>query len=73
LSEWLSFQNKTTTGRLVSFFDPKALAQEVCDLLDNSVERDRLGANARAFAQQNYDLQTVCLPKQLAWVEGLGL
>jgi glycosyltransferase involved in cell wall biosynthesis len=59
------------TGRLVNFFDPKALAQEVCDLLDNPAERVRLGANARAFAQQNYDLQTVCLPKQLAWVEGL--
>ena len=59
------------TGRLVNFFDFKALTQEVCDLLDNPAERARLGANARAFAQQNYDLQTVCLPKQLAWVEGL--
>jgi glycosyltransferase involved in cell wall biosynthesis len=60
------------TGKLVNFFDAKALAQEVCDLLNNPDERARLGANARAFAQQNYDLQTVCLPKQLAWVEGLG-
>jgi glycosyltransferase involved in cell wall biosynthesis len=60
------------TGRLVSFFDPKALAQEVCDLLDNPAERDRLGANARQFAQQNYDLQTVCLPKQLEWVERIN-
>jgi glycosyltransferase involved in cell wall biosynthesis len=60
------------TGKLVNFFDAKALAQEVCDLLDKPAERDRLGANARQFAQQNYDLQTVCLPKQLAWVEGLG-
>ena len=59
------------TGRLVNFFDPKALTQEVCDLLDNPAERARLGANARAFAQQNYDFQTVCLPKQLEWVEGL--
>ena len=57
------------TGKLVSFFGPKALAQEVCDLLENPAERARLGANARQFAQQNYDLQTVCLPKQLAWVE----
>jgi glycosyltransferase involved in cell wall biosynthesis len=60
------------TGKLVSFFDAQALTQEVCDLLDNPVERARLGANARQFAQTNYDLQTVCLPKQLAWVEGLG-
>ena len=60
------------TGRLVNFFDAKALVKEVCDLLDNPAERVRLGANARQFAQSNYDLQTVCLPKQLAWVERLG-
>ena len=59
------------TGRLVNFFDPAALAQTVCELLNNPEERTRLGANARAFAQANYDLQTVCLPKQLAWVEQL--
>ena len=59
------------TGRLVNFFDSKTLTQEVCDLLENPAERSRLGANARRFAQSNYDLQTICLPKQLAWVEGL--
>ena len=59
------------TGKLVNFFDPAALAQSVCELLNNPEERIRLGANARAFAQANYDLQTVCLPKQLAWVEQL--
>jgi glycosyltransferase involved in cell wall biosynthesis len=59
-------------GRLVNFFDAQALANEVCDLLDKPEERRRLGHNARVFAQQNYDLQTVCLPKQLAWVEGVG-
>ena len=59
------------TGMLVNFFDPSALAQSVCELLNKPEERSRLGANARAFAQANYDLQTVCLPKQLAWVEQL--
>jgi hypothetical protein len=59
------------TGKLVNFFDHAQLAKEVCDLLDKPEERQRLGANARSFAQQNYDLQTVCLPKQLAWVQGL--
>lgn len=57
------------TGNLVNFFDPAALAQSVCELLKNPAKRIRLGANARAFAQANYDLQTICLPKQLAWVE----
>ena len=59
------------TGLLVNFFDAQALAQGVCDLLQNPEERKRLGDNARAFAQVNYDLQTVCLPKQLAWVKQL--
>lgn len=59
------------TGQLVNFFDPTALAKAVCDLLDNPAERARLGANARVFAQQNYDLHNVCLPRQLAWVKGL--
>lgn len=57
------------TGRLVNFFDSHALANEVCDLLANDAERQRLGNNARTFAQQHYDLQKVCLPQQLAWLE----
>ena len=59
------------TGMLVNFFDPSALAQSVCELLNNPEERTRLSANARVFAQANYDLQTVCLPKQLEWVAQL--
>ncbi len=59
------------TGRLVNFFDGQALVREVFELLDNPAERLRLGAAARAFARQHYDLKTVCLPGQVAWVEGL--
>ena len=59
------------TGRLVNFFDVPGLANEVCALLDDPVARQRLGANARAFAQATYDLKTVCLPRQLHWVQGL--
>lgn len=59
------------TGRLVGFFDGQALVREVCDLLDHPAERARLGAAARAFARERYDLKTVCLPGQVAWVEGL--
>lgn len=60
------------TGRLVPFFDGKALVEQVCELADDAALRSRLGAAARAFAQTNYDLKTVCLPRQLAWVEQLG-
>ena len=59
------------TGRLVDFFDVPGLANQVCALLGDPLARQRLGANARAFAQANYDLKTVCLPKQLQWVQGL--
>ncbi len=60
------------TGRLVDFFDVPKLVDEVCGLLDDPDHRVRLGANARAFAQANYDLQTVCLPRQLEWVQTLA-
>ena len=61
------------TGRLVQFFDVAGLASAVCALLDDPAARQRLGTNARAFAQAHYDLKAVCLPRQLAWVEGAGL
>jgi glycosyltransferase involved in cell wall biosynthesis len=53
---------------LVNFFDHAALLNAVCDLLDQPQERQRLGANARQFAQQHYDLHSVCLPRQIQWV-----
>ena len=60
------------TGRLVNFFDAQALARSVVELLDDPDERAQLGRNARRFAQANYDLQSICLPRQLAWVNALG-
>ncbi len=59
------------TGRLVDFFDPQALVNEVCHLLADPSSRVRLGREARAFAQRYYDLKTVCLPAQLAWIDRL--
>ncbi len=59
------------TGRLVDFFDPKGLANEVCNLLADPVARERLGKAAREFACAGYDLKTVCLPRQMAWVNSL--
>ena len=60
------------TGRLVDFFDFAALAGQVCALLDHPAQRQRLGAQARAFARAHYDLRTACLPGQLQWVRLLG-
>ena len=60
------------TGRLVPFFDADGLAHEVAGLLADAPQRARLGANARADAVARYDLAAVCLPRQIAWVEGLA-
>ena len=60
------------TGLLINFFEPAALVEGVVKLLDNPSERKRLGENARKFAQSNYDLQKVCLPKQIEWVTSLA-
>ena len=57
------------TGCLVDFFDVKALAENVCSLLDDPDKRSALGSQARLFVQERYDLERVCLPGQIAWVE----
>ncbi|SMP82340.1 Glycosyltransferase involved in cell wall bisynthesis [Desulfonatronum zhilinae] len=61
------------TGRLVDFFDVQGFADNVTELLNNPKERCRLGRKAREFAVANYDLKTVCLPRQIEWVEGLAV
>ncbi len=60
------------TGRLVDFFDVAGLSNEVCALLDEPDVRQRLGVAARARAIAQYDLNTVCLPQQLGWVDRLA-
>jgi glycosyltransferase involved in cell wall biosynthesis len=59
------------TGRLVDFFDAQQVARQVGGLLGDPQARARLGQQARAFAQQRFDLQSVCLPRQLDWVHRL--
>ena len=45
---------------------------KVCALAADADARAQLGANARAFARATYDLKTICLPRQLAWVKALA-
>jgi len=59
------------SGLLVDFFSIDDLVRSICRLLDDPQTRQRLGAAARRTAITGYDLNTVCLPKQLAWVEAL--
>ncbi|UOD50401.1 glycosyltransferase family 4 protein [Orrella daihaiensis] len=57
------------TGVLTPFFDPKQLAQNVTQLLNDPDKRERLGRNAREFAVKHYDLKQVCLPKLMSIIE----
>lgn len=62
------------TGKLVNFFDYQAIAETICQLLENPEEREYLGKNARELVQQKYDLEKkkICLAQQLQWVADLG-
>ena len=59
-------------GRLVPFFEVSAWSDTLSALLDDAEVRARFGAAARAEAVARYDLQRVCLPQQVAWVEALA-
>ena len=60
------------TGALVDFFDGKGMVEKIGELLDDASMRARLGQAARDFACNHYDLETVCLPRQLEWVANLA-
>lgn len=60
------------TARLVDFFDAEALVDETVGLLENPEMRARLGRAARDYIVENYDLKSVCLPRQMAWVDTLS-
>lgn len=58
-------------GRLVPFFDLDAWVSTIDELLENQSLRSDQGINARQTVLSNYDLRTVCVPKQLDWVHSL--
>jgi len=58
-------------GALVDFDDGAGLVERICALLDDPETRARYGAAAREYVLTNYDLDRVCLPKQIALIERL--
>lgn len=60
------------TGLMVDFFDKDALTARLCTLLEDGELRASLGLRARAFVQEHYDLQRICLPQHLDWVHRLA-
>ena len=59
------------TGFLIDFFNSEKLATSVLNLLDSPETRKNIGCNARSFIKSNYDLSSICLPRQLSWVNKL--
>jgi len=57
------------TGRLVDFFDTDALVNAVCTLLDDADARAQMGRQARQLMRAEFDLQSICLPRQVKWVD----
>ncbi len=58
-------------GRLVDFFDVSALSEMVVDTLARREEFGAMRRAARARALAGYDLRRVCLPRQMAFYDGL--
>lgn len=59
------------TGRLFPFFDGERMIEEICTVLDNPDMCAEMAKASRAYAVENYDLQSCCLPKQLEWIQKL--
>jgi len=59
-------------GLLVDFFDRDALVATVCDVLEHPSRHAALREAARRTVVERYDLDTVCLPRQIALVQSLG-
>jgi len=57
------------TGVLVDFFDAAALADAACEALARPRGDSALGRQAREAVLAGYDLETICLPRQVALAE----
>ena len=56
------------TGLLVDFFDTEALARCVAECLENPQAFRPLRERARASIIEHYDLQSICLPRQIDFI-----
>jgi glycosyltransferase involved in cell wall biosynthesis len=59
-------------GLLVDFFDLEAMAQTIAAVLADPQRFSSLGPAARQTVVEHYDLARICLPAQLALVDGLA-
>jgi len=59
-------------GLLVPFFEPETLARTVVSVLADRDKYEHLAAAGRQSVIEQYDLKTVCLPRQLDMIEKLA-
>jgi hypothetical protein len=59
-------------GLLVDFFSPTGLAEQVAAVLANPASHRPLGQQARRTVVERFDLNAICLPRQLALVDWLA-
>lgn len=59
------------TGLLVDFFDPDAIAEQVCAVLRAPEAFAHLGVAARDHVVKEYDFLTKCLPEHIAQINAL--
>lgn len=58
-------------GLLFGFFDQAALIERVGEVLEDPGRFDAMAAKGRMVAQRDYDLETVCKPRQLQWLASI--
>ena len=59
-------------GLLFDFFNQAALVKKVCEVLDDPSRMVDMRARARQRVIEKYDLETVCLPKQLNLIKSIA-
>jgi glycosyltransferase involved in cell wall biosynthesis len=59
------------TGLLFDFFNKEQLTDQVCEVLEHPKKYEQIRINARAFISKNYDIKTICLPKQAELIESV--
>ena len=56
-------------GKLVDFFNYTALSKAMIDALENPQAYENMRKNARRTIVEGYDLETICLPRLVEFVE----
>lgn len=59
-------------GLLVDFFSPQQIAEQVCEVLANPGDHAAIRQRARQTILDRYDLQRICLPQHLAYIDELA-